>query len=96
MERESLKNVYHKIYSEFISDRSFRRKSMTKVLLNYVFETEKHPGIGDLLEIWGTIINGFTVPLKEEHKLFLMRVLIPLHKTKGMQVYNRQLAYCVS
>ncbi|KAG4918630.1 hypothetical protein JHK84_055932 [Glycine max] len=45
MERESLKNVYHKIYSEFISDRSFMRKSMTKVLLNYVFETEKHLGI---------------------------------------------------
>ncbi|KAK7280594.1 hypothetical protein RJT34_25659 [Clitoria ternatea] len=95
-ERESLKNVYHKIYSKFIPDRSFMRKSMTGVLLNYVFETEKHPGIGDLLEIWGTIINGFTVPLKEEHKLFLMRVLIPLHKTKGMQVYHRQLAYCVS
>ncbi|WVY99126.1 hypothetical protein V8G54_031277 [Vigna mungo] len=95
-ERETLKNVYHKIYSKFISDRSFMRKSMTEVLLNYVFETEKHPGIADLLEIWGTIINGFTVPLKEEHKLFLMRVLIPLHKTKGMQVYHKQLAYCVS
>ncbi|XP_061337474.1 serine/threonine protein phosphatase 2A 57 kDa regulatory subunit B' beta isoform-like [Gastrolobium bilobum] len=95
-ERESLKNVYHKIYSKFISDRSVMRKSMTDVLLNYVFETEKHPGIAELLEIWGTIINGFTVPLKEEHKLFLMRVLIPLHKTKGMQVYHRQLAYCVS
>ncbi|KAJ1436330.1 Protein phosphatase 2A, regulatory B subunit, B56 [Sesbania bispinosa] len=95
-ERESLKNVYHKIYSKFISDRSMMRKSMTDVLLNYVFETEKHPGIADLLEIWGTIINGFTVPLKEEHKLFLMRVLIPLHKTKGVQVYHRQLAYCVS
>ncbi|KHN37385.1 Serine/threonine protein phosphatase 2A 57 kDa regulatory subunit B' beta isoform [Glycine soja] len=95
-ERESLKNVYHKIYSKFIADRSLMRKWMTEVLLNYVFETEKHPGIGDLLEIWGTIINGFTVPLKEEHKLFLMRVLIPLHKTKGMQVYHRQLAYCVS
>lgn len=95
-ERESLKNVYHKIYSQFISDRSFMRKSMTDVLLNYVFETEKQPGIAELLEIWGTIINGFTVPLKEEHKLFLMRVLIPLHKAKGMQVYHRQLAYCVS
>lgn len=95
-ERESLKNVYHKMYSKFISDRSMMRKSMTDVLLNYVFETEKHPGIADLLEIWGTIINGFTVPLKEEHKLFLMRVLIPLHKTKGMQVYHKQLAYCVS
>lgn len=95
-ERESLKNVYHKIYSKFTSERSFMRKSMSDVLLNYVFETEKHSGIAELLEIWGTIINGFTVPLKEEHKLFLMRVLIPLHKTKGMTVYHRQLAYCVS
>ena len=95
-ERESLKNAYHKIYSKFIPDRSFMRKSMKDVLLNHVFETERHPGIAELLEIWGTIINGFTVPLKEEHKLFLMRVLIPLHKAKGMQVYHRQLAYCVS
>ncbi|KAK7270167.1 hypothetical protein RIF29_23114 [Crotalaria pallida] len=95
-ERESLKNVYHKIYSKFISDRSFMRKSMTDVILNYVFEKEKQPGMAELLEIWGTIINGFTVPLKEEHKLFLMRVLIPLHKAKGMQLYHRQLAYCVT
>lgn len=34
--------------------------------------------------------------LKEEHRLFLMRVLIPLHKPKGMMAYHRQLAYCVS
>ncbi|KAI9123402.1 hypothetical protein K1719_004702 [Acacia pycnantha] len=95
-ERESLKNVYHKIYSKFTNERSFMRKSMNDVLLNYVFETEKHAGIAELLEIWGTIINGFTVPLKEEHKLYLMRVLIPLHKTKGLQMYHRQLAYCVS
>ncbi|XP_019240886.1 PREDICTED: serine/threonine protein phosphatase 2A 57 kDa regulatory subunit B' beta isoform-like [Nicotiana attenuata] len=57
---------------------------------------QRHPGIGELPEIWGTIINGFSVPLKEEHKLFLVRVLVPLHKPKGMQVYHRQLAYCVT
>lgn len=96
-ERESLKNVYHRVYSRFTMHRSFMRKSMNDVLLNFVFETDqRHVGIGELLEIWGSIINGFTVPLKEEHKLFLMRVLIPLHKTKGMQGYHRQLAYCVS
>ncbi|CAI0468913.1 unnamed protein product [Linum tenue] len=95
-ERESLKNVYHRIYSKFTFYRAFMRKSMNDVLLHYAFEAEKHSGIGELLEIWGSIINGFTVPLKEEHKLFLMRVLIPLHKTKGMMVYHRQLAYCVS
>ncbi|WCJ39924.1 Serine/threonine protein phosphatase 2A 57 kDa regulatory subunit B' beta isoform [Euphorbia peplus] len=95
-ERESLKNVYHRIYSRLTCQRSFMRKSMTQVLLRYVFETEKHPGIAEVLEIWGSIINGFTVPVKEEHKLFLMRVLIPLHKTKGMQIYHRELSYCVN
>lgn len=48
-----------------------------------------------MLEIWGSLINGFVVPLKEEHKLFLTRVLIPLHKAKGMQTYYRQLTYCL-
>ncbi|CAN1276348.1 Serine/threonine protein phosphatase 2A 57 kDa regulatory subunit B' beta isoform [Linum perenne] len=95
-ERESVKNVYHRIYSKFTFYRGFMRKSMNDVLLHYVFEAEKHCGIGELLEIWGSIINGFTVPLKEEHKLFLIRVLIPLHKPKGMVVYHRQLAYCIT
>lgn len=58
---------------------------MNDVFLPYTFEAERHCGIGELLEIWGSIINGFTIPLKEKHELFLMRVLIPLYKTKGMQ-----------
>ncbi|KAK6916226.1 Protein phosphatase 2A, regulatory B subunit, B56 [Dillenia turbinata] len=95
-ERESLKNVYHKIYSRFTFHRAFMRKSMNDVFLRFAFETERHCGIPDLLEIWGSIINGFTLPLKEEHKAFLMKVLIPLHRPKGMQVYHRQLTYCVS
>ncbi|XP_059654917.1 serine/threonine protein phosphatase 2A 57 kDa regulatory subunit B' beta isoform-like [Cornus florida] len=95
-ERESLKNVYHRIYSKFTFYRSFMRKAMNDVFLHYIFETDPHFGIAELLEIWGSIINGFTVPLKEEHKLFLMRVLVPLHKPKGIQAYHRQLAYCVS
>jgi serine/threonine-protein phosphatase 2A regulatory subunit B' len=95
-ERDILKNLYHRIYLRFTFYRSFMRKSMNDVFLHYIFDTDRHCGIGELLEIWGSIINGFTVPLKEEHKLFLMRVLIPLHKTKGMLAYHRQLAYCVS
>jgi serine/threonine-protein phosphatase 2A regulatory subunit B' len=47
------------------------------------------------LEILGSIINGFAIPLKEEHKTFLMRVLMPLHKVKSLSVYHPQLAYCV-
>nr|XP_016472642.1 PREDICTED: serine/threonine protein phosphatase 2A 57 kDa regulatory subunit B' beta isoform-like [Nicotiana tabacum] len=96
-ERDSLKNVFHRIYSKLTFYRTFMRKEMNDVFLHYVFETDqRHPGIGELLEIWGTIINGFSVPLKEDHKLFLVRVLVPLHKPKGMQVYHRQLTYCVT
>ncbi|XP_042063646.1 serine/threonine protein phosphatase 2A 57 kDa regulatory subunit B' alpha isoform-like [Salvia splendens] len=95
-ERESLKKLYHQIYSKFHGSRSFMRKAMNDVFLHYTFEgDEKHAGIGDLLEILGTIINGFSVPLKEEHRLLLMRVLMPLHRPKGMQAYHKQLAYCV-
>ena len=42
-----------------------------------------------------SIINGFALPLKEEHKAFLLRVLVPLHIVKTLSMYHPQLAYCV-
>lgn len=33
--------------------------------------------------------------MKEEHKVFLVRVLLPLHKAKSLTLYHPQLAYCV-
>ena len=49
-----------------------------------------------LIFFWGnSIINGFALPLKEEHKVFLIKVLIPLHKAKSLALYHPQLAYCV-
>ncbi|PSN43883.1 Serine/threonine-protein phosphatase 2A regulatory subunit pptr-1 [Blattella germanica] len=41
------------------------------------------------------IINGFALPLKSEHKQFLVKVLLPLHKVKCLSLYHAQLAYCV-
>ena len=51
--------------------------------------------MGELLEILGSIINGFALPLKLEHKQFLCKVLIPLHKVRCLSLYHAQLAYCV-
>jgi serine/threonine-protein phosphatase 2A regulatory subunit B' len=42
-----------------------------------------------------SIINGFALPLKEEHKNFLTKVLLPLHKAKSLTLYHPQLAYCI-
>lgn len=60
------------------------------------FFLHRHNGIAELLEILGSIINGFAIPLKKEHIQFLERALIPLHKPRGVAVYHPQLSYCVS
>uniref|UniRef100_A0A672KMJ5 Serine/threonine protein phosphatase 2A regulatory subunit n=1 Tax=Sinocyclocheilus grahami TaxID=75366 RepID=A0A672KMJ5_SINGR len=66
-----------------------------QVKLILLSSKDHHNGIAELLEILGSIINGFALPLKEEHKIFLLKVLLPLHKVKSLSVYHPQLAYCV-
>jgi hypothetical protein len=70
------------------------------VLLNYLkflegkmkkIQNKKYKIFFDLF----SIINGFALPLKEEHKVFLIKVLLPLHKVKTLSVYHPQLAYCI-
>lgn len=94
-ERDCLKTTLHRIYGKFLSLRSFIRRSINNVFLQFVYETERFNGIAELLEILGSIINGFALPLKEEHKIFLVRILLPLHKVKSLSLYHPQLAYCV-
>ncbi|KAK4283500.1 hypothetical protein QN277_000444 [Acacia crassicarpa] len=95
-EREYLKMTLHRIYGKFMAHRPFIRKAINNIFYRFIFETEKHNGIAEFLEILGSIINGFALPLKEEHKLFLVRVLIPLHKPKCLAMYHQQLSYCIT
>ncbi|EEA24087.1 serine/threonine-protein phosphatase 2A 56 kDa regulatory subunit delta isoform [Talaromyces marneffei ATCC 18224] len=94
-ERDFLKTTLHRIYGKFLNLRSYIRRSINNVFFQFTYETERFNGIAELLEILGSIINGFALPLKEEHKLFLTRVLIPMHKPKGLSMYHPQLAYCI-
>lgn len=90
---------------------------MNHIFYSFIYETERHNGIAELLEILGryqlflllisqlfssfrrfhslffyfnlfncSIINGFAIPLKEEHRTFLLRVLLPLHKVSVVHV----------
>ncbi|KAG8640038.1 serine/threonine protein phosphatase 2A 57 kDa regulatory subunit B' theta isoform [Manihot esculenta] len=95
-EREYLKTILHRIYGKFMVHRPFIRKSINNIFFRFIFETEKHNGIAELLEVLGSIINGFALPLKEEHKLFLVRALVPLHKPKCLPIYHQQLSYCIT
>ena len=58
------------------------------------------PGIAELLEIFGSIINGFALPLKEEHVRFLHEYLLPLlqggYSKDGLIGYHPQLSYCIT
>lgn len=94
-ERDFLKTVLHRIYGKFLGLRAFIRKQINNMFLRFIYETEHLNGVGELLEILGSIINGFAVPLKSEHKQFLVKVLIPLHKPKCLSLYHTQVAYCV-
>ncbi|KAL9269025.1 Serine/threonine protein phosphatase 2A 57 kDa regulatory subunit B' alpha isoform-like protein [Drosera capensis] len=95
-EREYLKTILHRIYGKFMVHRPFIRKAINNIFYRFIYETQRHPGIGELLEILGSIINGFALPMKEEHKLFLVRALIPLHKPKPVAIYHQQLSYCIT
>ena len=76
----------------FCSDLTLPKVNLSKpkphshFTFRFIYETEHFNGVGELLEILGSIINGFALPLKAEHKQFLVRVLIPLHKVRRLQL----------
>lgn len=94
-ERDYLKTILHRVYGKFMSHRAFIRRQLSYTFQRFAFETQRHNGISELLEILGSIINGFALPLKPEHIRFLNTSLIPLHKTSTVGTYHNQLSYCI-
>src|ERR1044072_6220889 len=78
--------------------RPFIIKAINYVFYCFIFEMQYILSfyICELLEIMASIINGFALLMKEEHKLFLMRALILLHKPKCVLAYHQSLSYCVA
>ncbi len=71
-----------------MSLRPTMRTVVQNTMLRITYENEEHNGIAELLEILGSIISGYTVPLKEEHVNFFQRVLVPLHKVKNVSNFH--------
>jgi serine/threonine-protein phosphatase 2A regulatory subunit B' len=94
-ERAFLKTIVHRAYGKFLGLRTFIRNQINNIFFRYIYEYERFTGIAELLEMLGSIINGFVVPLKDEHKVFLERVLMPLHKAHSINLFHLQLTYCV-
>jgi serine/threonine-protein phosphatase 2A regulatory subunit B' len=95
-ERDYLKTILHRIYGKFMALRAFIRKSIINVFLSSTYLEDHNNGIAELLEILGSIINGYALPLKAEHKRFLDKGLIPLHKVRSINAFHQQLEYCIT
>jgi hypothetical protein len=109
-ERDYVKNIVHRIYGKFMSFRAMIRKLFRDEFISYSFDNSLHPGITEILEIvgklldvschlngfLGSIVNGYAIPLKDEHKSFLYECLMPLHKSPVLQTFKPQLCYCVT
>ena len=70
----------------------FKIKDGKRIEEKIRYRTEN--GIAEFLEIFCSIIHGFSMPVKEEHKEFCRNVLIPLHKVRRLDKFHEQLVAC--
>lgn len=95
-ERDYLKTITHRVYSKLTQRRALIRRVIAHQFYEFVYESRQHHGIAELLEILASIINGFAVPIKDEHKDMLKHALVPLHKPASIVAYHPQLSYCMA
>ncbi|TNV79323.1 hypothetical protein FGO68_gene10877 [Halteria grandinella] len=97
-ERDYLKTILHRVYGKFMIHRSLIRRSLTAQLskLTYNDEQEDHFGHSEFLELLSSIISGFAVPLKGEHRVTIFdKCLLPLHRANHNAHFHQQLVQCI-
>lgn len=94
-ERDYLKTIVHRLYGKIMPLRVHIRHAMVDMFHRVVYENERSHGLSELLEILGSIIHGFAIPLKAEHRDLLMTGLLPLHLPASLPAYHDQLSFCV-
>ena len=55
-ERDFLKTTLHRIYGKFLNLRAYIRKQINNIFYRFIYETEHHNGIAELLEILGRYV----------------------------------------
>ncbi|XP_072266431.1 serine/threonine-protein phosphatase 2A 56 kDa regulatory subunit delta isoform [Pyxicephalus adspersus] len=63
-ERDFLKTILHRIYGKFLGLRAYIRRHINNIFYRFIYETEHHNGIAELLEILGrlTALPSSTYP----------------------------------
>lgn len=94
-ECEYFKIILYWVYGKFLGFWVYICKQCNYIFFWFIYEFEYFNGVVELLEILGSIINGFVLFLKMEYKQFLVCVLIFLYFVKLLFVFYVQLVYCV-
>jgi len=55
-ERDFLKTILHRIYGKFLGLRAFIRKQINHIFYRFIYETDRHNGIAELLEVLGRFV----------------------------------------
>lgn len=93
-ERDLLKTCLHRVYGKMVGLRAGMREAFRQYFDETSYGMEQHC-LAELLEILGSIINGFAIPLKDEHVEMLKAHLLPLHKCHHFSTFASHLLYCV-
>lgn len=57
-QREYLKTITHRIYSKLTQRRALVRRVICNVFFEFIYETERHNGIAEMLEILARCVWG--------------------------------------
>ena len=71
--REGIKTIIHQFYVQFVGHRTFIRRNIRDQLLTFTYEDDSYRGTPHILQVMGSIVRGYSTPLKNEHKVFLVK-----------------------
>lgn len=98
-ERAFLKMIVHRLYGKMVHLRMYVREQMGYFLQDYIQQQNvgsgEFAGVTEMLEILGSIIEGFAVPLKPQHIDYLNQILLPLCKMPAFVLYHAPLLHCM-
>jgi serine/threonine-protein phosphatase 2A regulatory subunit B' len=102
-ERDYLKTIVHCIYMKVPATRRFIRVNIGNIFSTFLEASaqksllqKQHRGIPELLEILTSVIDGFQVPVKDDHWQYFEMQILPLHRDTNLSVYQQQLQQCVA
>jgi len=93
-ERECVKSICSRIQARIQPLRSPLRRAIQHSLVMGTSDGAVHMGVGEMLDVLVRFIGAFSIPLKEDHRQVLFKILLPLHKAEWLAVFHEKLLEC--